>query len=192
MEQKLDQQTLSHILSVTEQLIKETGCQQTTLQMIMDRTGLSKGAIYHYVKSKDELFGKILESYMTTVNHQFHEAVKLSQDNDIRPAIQAIVSSMAERGTSNTIFIYLLSQQHKPNIATMLKELRRSLMELSEAWITIGKEHGAIPAHVDVKAFASMFVTLSYGLRVNQMIADDQLVPQMQDVFLFMINAFQK
>ncbi|SFL15319.1 transcriptional regulator, TetR family [Paenibacillus sp. 1_12] len=192
MEHKLDQQTLSQILSVTEQLIKEMGCQQTTLQMIMDRTGLSKGAIYHYVKSKDELFGKILESYMTAVNHQFHEAVKQSVDSDIRPAIQAIVSSMAERGVSNSIFIYLLSQQHKPNIAAILKELRRSLMELTETWIMIGQEHGAIPAHVDVKVFASMFVTLSYGLRVSQMIADDQYTPQMQDIFRFMVTAFQK
>ncbi|WP_175471903.1 helix-turn-helix domain-containing protein [Paenibacillus naphthalenovorans] len=45
----MDQNTFQFILSTTEQLIKEKGCQQTTLQDIMERTGLSKGAIYHYV-----------------------------------------------------------------------------------------------------------------------------------------------
>ncbi|ALS22500.1 MULTISPECIES: TetR/AcrR family transcriptional regulator [Paenibacillus] len=69
----MDQNTFQFILSTTEQLIKEKGCQQTTLQDIMERTGLSKGAIYHYVKSKDELFGKILLGYMEELNHSFHE-----------------------------------------------------------------------------------------------------------------------
>lgn len=56
--------TLKHVLETTEQLAAEIGCQNTTLQEIIKRSGMSKGAIYHYVQSKDELFGLILEEHM--------------------------------------------------------------------------------------------------------------------------------
>ncbi|MDF2935058.1 MAG: transcriptional regulator BetI [Paenibacillaceae bacterium] len=56
--------TLKAVLETTEQLAAEIGCQNTTLQEIIKRSGMSKGAIYHYVQSKDELFGLILEEHM--------------------------------------------------------------------------------------------------------------------------------
>lgn len=56
--------TLRAVLETTEQLAAEIGCQNTTLQEIIKRSGMSKGAIYHYVQSKDELFGLILEEHM--------------------------------------------------------------------------------------------------------------------------------
>ncbi len=56
--------TLKAVLETTERLAAEIGCQNTTLQEIMKRSGMSKGAIYHYVQSKDELFGLILEEHM--------------------------------------------------------------------------------------------------------------------------------
>ena len=59
--------TFQHILAITEELILEKGCRHTTLKSIIERTGLSKGAIYHYVDSKDELFRLILQSKVTIV-----------------------------------------------------------------------------------------------------------------------------
>jgi AcrR family transcriptional regulator len=56
--------TLRLVLETTEKLAAEIGCQNTTLQEIIKRSGISKGAIYHYVQSKDELFGLILEQHM--------------------------------------------------------------------------------------------------------------------------------
>lgn len=190
----MDQNTFQFILSTTEQLIKEKGCQQTTLQEIMERTGLSKGAIYHYVKSKDELFGKILLGYMEEINHSFHEAVNQSKEKDVQKPVQALVSSFAEREVSNLIFIYLLSQRHNPKTEAILEEVHQNSLLLSETWIKVGQEHGAIPADVDAKSFASMFVTLSYGLRINQMLDKDpeQQAPKLQDMFRLMVGALKK
>ena len=57
-----DNPSFQNILLTTEELILEKGCRNTTLKDIIERTGLSKGAIYHYVASKDELFGLILKT----------------------------------------------------------------------------------------------------------------------------------
>jgi AcrR family transcriptional regulator len=40
------------LLTSTEQLIQEKGCKNTTLKDIIEQTGLSKGAIYHYVTAR--------------------------------------------------------------------------------------------------------------------------------------------
>ncbi|UUZ86481.1 TetR/AcrR family transcriptional regulator [Paenibacillus sp. P26] len=45
------------------------------MQDIADEAGLTKGAIYHYVKSKDELFAMILEAGMEQTNRRFFESV---------------------------------------------------------------------------------------------------------------------
>jgi AcrR family transcriptional regulator len=193
-EEPMDQNTFQLILSAAEQLVNEKGCQKTTLNDIMERTGLSKGAIYHYVKSKDELFGKILQGYVEQTNERFLEAVKQSKEKNVQQPVQAILASLSERNVSNPIIIYLLSQQHNPKISDMLSELHQSSLSLSKAWIKVGQDHGAIPADVDADAFASMFVTLSYGLRVNQMVDKDQeqQASLQQMFFKFMISALQK
>ncbi|WP_245602145.1 TetR/AcrR family transcriptional regulator [Peribacillus kribbensis] len=47
----------------------EIGCKNTTLQEIIKASGLSKGAIYHYVSSKDELFGLIFQNKLQEINN---------------------------------------------------------------------------------------------------------------------------
>jgi AcrR family transcriptional regulator len=99
-----------------EEIIREKGCQHTTLQGIMERTGLSKGAIYHYVKSKDELFGKILLQYMAENNRSFMDAVQHTRNHEIYGSVEAIMTTNTKKDISNKILIYLLSQQHNGKI----------------------------------------------------------------------------
>lgn len=69
------------LLTATEELILEKGCQQTTLQDIMKRSGLSKGAIYHYVKSKDELLGLLLQRRFAAISQRFYQTVREGEGN---------------------------------------------------------------------------------------------------------------
>lgn len=53
---KHPEKTVAQITKVAYQLFLEKGYEQTTIQDIVDRLGMSKGAIYHHFKSKDEIF----------------------------------------------------------------------------------------------------------------------------------------
>lgn len=189
----MDPNTFQNILSTTEQIIKEKGCQQTTLQDIMERTGLSKGAIYHYVKSKDELFGKILLNYMEETNHHFHEAAQQQQVPNIQGPIEAIMASYTKKDASNEILIYLLSQQHNIKIKKVLDELYENSVSLSVSWIRYGQQHGVIPADIDAESLASMLITYSYGLRVRQLIdkQPERQEPLFQEMLRLMITALK-
>lgn len=63
------------LLDVTRALVQERGCHKMTLNDIIKRTGLSKGAIYHYVKSKDELLALVLQERIEETNDRFFAEV---------------------------------------------------------------------------------------------------------------------
>lgn len=52
---KYPEQTVEKILDAAACLFAQKGYAHTTLQDVIDETGLSKGAVYHHFKSKEEL-----------------------------------------------------------------------------------------------------------------------------------------
>ena len=56
---KYPEQTVEKILNAAAALFAEKGYQSTTLQDIIDATGLSKGAVYHHFRSKEEIARKV-------------------------------------------------------------------------------------------------------------------------------------
>lgn len=56
---KYPEQTVEKILSAAQMLFAQKGYQTTTLQDIIDATGLSKGAVYHHFRSKEEILQKV-------------------------------------------------------------------------------------------------------------------------------------
>jgi AcrR family transcriptional regulator len=181
------------ILDTAEQLIQEKGCRQTTLQDIIDRSGLSKGAIYHYVSGKDELFGLILKSKVESVNARFIEAVSATVGSDAAPPIQSIARGMVDhQDVTNKIFTYLLSQMDNPKIASILRDLYGYSFKTAVRWIETGQQAGAIPSAVDAAKMASIFMVFTYGLRVQNLIAaEDGGKLELDDIFRFIFRALQ-
>lgn len=54
-------ETRTLILKVSLQLFLKKGYKEVSYQDIINKTGLSKGAIYHYFKSKDDLLAHVFE-----------------------------------------------------------------------------------------------------------------------------------
>ncbi len=157
------------ILDTAEQIIQEKGCRQTTMQDIIDRSGLSKGAIYHYVSGKNELFGQILKTKMDGMNESFKRSVSETPNGEATPPIRMIAEAI-QRNTdrnavTNKIFTYLLSQTDNPKIEAMMNELHRFNLELSRRWIETGQQAGAIPREIDAAKMAGLFIVFSYGMR---------------------------
>lgn len=56
---KYPEQTVEKILQAAQQLFAQKGYAHTTLQDVIDATGLSKGAVYHHFRSKEEIAAKV-------------------------------------------------------------------------------------------------------------------------------------
>ncbi|MFM1654845.1 TetR/AcrR family transcriptional regulator [Brevibacillus sp. B_LB10_24] len=156
------------LLATTEEIIRERGCSQTTLQEIIKRTGLSKGAIYHYVQSKDELFALVLQSKLEQVNENFALQVSKSARGDLQTPLRAIIKGFsqmmrAEGNVALQIFVYLLSQKEKPEIAEILRRFYEFSVTLQTKWIETGQEGGAISKALDARKTAQYLVAHMFG-----------------------------
>ena len=178
-----------HICSITEEIILEKGCRSTTLKDIIERSGLSKGAIYHYVASKDELFGLILKSKIEEMNETFHQRIAHSINEpspdfgSFNVVSQFFHSRKNPQDTGNLIFIYLLSQDNE-KVKKILQDIFKYTKETGTRWIKMGQENGVIPASIDAEKMSTLMMTFSYGIRVTQLLSSDEKDQvDMSDIF---------
>lgn len=164
------QQTTQLLLDSTKQLIMEKGCHAVTMKDIMEKSGLSKGAIFHYVKSKDEIFAWVLQERLEETNERFLNEVEKGGKTFDGP-MQKIADSLPEledaENVTNKVLMYLLGKEDQPAVAEVLKQFYERSVHLSKQWILTGQRHGVIPESVDTDKTAEMFVLLALGLRVR-------------------------
>lgn len=181
--------TFQMLLSITEELIEEKGCHQTTLQDIIKRSGMSKGAIYHYVRSKDELLGLLLRKRLDQIGAYFYEKVHLGK-NELEGPLEAIMEGLRHiqdpQDVTNQIILYLLSKKDDPTIGEMLTDIYNQSVENSKEWIELGQKGGVIPESLDAEKTATLFTVLTYGIRVQSVMSPNAKSFSMDDLHQMM------
>lgn len=163
------EQTKERLIEATKLLILEKGCDRLTLNDIMERAELSKGGIFHHVRSKDDLLIRILEERVEETNRQFIAARK--RERSFEAPFRSIADSIPELenpdDAGNRVFVHLLGRSGRPEVRDALRHFYEQTLNLSRQWIVSGQEAGVIPASVDADKSAELFVLLSLGLRVR-------------------------
>lgn len=59
--------TKAHILMVSLKLFLQKNYKEVTMKEIVEETGLSKGAFYHYFESKEKLFYEIIDYFFSAI-----------------------------------------------------------------------------------------------------------------------------
>ena len=181
------------IMDATEASIQEKGCRQTTLQDIITRTGLSKGAIYHYVTGKDELLGLLLKSRVMRINAHFTEMTNSPQSSGLANPLQLIAEGMlnstSHSDVTNQIFIYLLSKMDNAKVAKIVQEVFAFTLETCVNWIEVGQTHGVIPESLDGAKVAERLVAFLYGMRVQNTINQKMSRMTVEDLVAFMTRS---
>lgn len=173
---KKGEQTKQCLLSATKELIRDFGCSKLTFKNIMERTNLSKGAIYHHVKNKNQLLALVLLERNKEINSRFYSKVDYNKPNLDGPLEEILtsihpLSDPAE--VSNQIFFYLISQSHDSEVAGVLQQLYEQSYGLSKTWIKEGQENHVISKEIDADSTSELFTILTYGFRVKSMIAGE-------------------
>lgn len=187
-------QTIRQLLDATKELLREKSCHAITMKDIMEKSELSKGAIFHYVKSKDEIFAWVLQERLEETNQQFMKEVE-QRGGTFDGPMQTISSSLTAledaNEVTNKVLMYLLGKEDEPAVAEVLQNFYKRSVHLSKQWILIGQQHGVIQGSVDPDKTAEMFVLLSFGLRVR---SSFQTIPASftaQDLSSFMVRTLK-
>lgn len=155
---KYPEVTVDKILEVSERLFLEKGYDNTTIQNIVDELGgLTKGAVYHHFKSKEEIMDA-LGAKMFSNNNPFEVVKKRTDLNGLQKMRMAILLNQSDEKQVELSkqAIPLLKNPHV--LARMIETNRRTLCPHWLELIEEGKRDGSI--HTEYAKELSEFLVL--------------------------------
>lgn len=141
---KYPEVTLEKILEVSQRLFLEKGFDQTTIQDIVDGLdGLTRGAVYHHFKSKEEIMNALIER-MFLENNPFISLKNRTDLNGLQKMKMAIAMNQSdeERVPLSEQAVPIL--QNPRILAGMIESNRKNLSPLWLELISEGISDGSI------------------------------------------------
>lgn len=121
---KHPEETVGRILDVASRLFLEKGYEHTSIQDIINNLGgLSKGAIYHHFKSKEEILIAVTDRMTAESNHMLAQIRDASGLNG-REKLRWIFKASINRPVQNDIFSVAPDFRNNPRLLDSL--LRRA------------------------------------------------------------------
>jgi AcrR family transcriptional regulator len=139
------------IVAQATRLFAQRGYTGTSFQDIADAVGLTRPALYHYVKSKDDLLGKLVAEVTVVAATDIAEIAQrqLSATERVRAIVRLMVRRQGEQGESFRLL--LRCEDDLPeSVAGFYRENRRavlrSLTEVIEQGVARGEFRPLTPA----------------------------------------------
>ena len=113
---KHPEETVNLILDVAFRLFMEKGFEYTSIQDIINNLGgLSKGAIYHHFKSKEDILVAVTER-MTAESNQMLAAIRDRTDLSGKEKLKTIFKESIQRPVQNDIFTVAPDFHNNPKL----------------------------------------------------------------------------
>jgi len=162
------------------------GYTNTTMDDIVAESGLSKGSLYWYFKSKDDLFIAMVTSMFENVAAESMESLVSSETAVER--LRAGAQSMTELGKQIEGVFYLLAEfwarsEHRQEAGGFWVGMLREYAQVIEALLADGVQRGEFRS-VDVEALTWMLLAAYDGLAAYQMLMPDLDVAHISEVFV--------
>jgi TetR/AcrR family transcriptional repressor of nem operon len=176
--------TKEHILTVSLNLFLQKSFKEVTMKEIEEKTGLSKGAFYHYFSSKEQLFEEVMAHFysdiMITDYSKFSQTSLLQFYNDSIDAkkekintSKVVLANGKAEFTSNHYFLLFDAMKMLPNFN---KQCAKQQKDELKAWATIiqvAKTSGEINSVLTNEQIAKLFVYSRRGIGIDCIMADN-------------------
>ncbi len=167
--------TKSRILRMTRTLYSTHGCEGTTLDDIITASGITKGAFYHYFKSKDSLCKAVVERVM-----QDYQLLVESLDGELSPLgqLREMIGKLAQLNASGEwvncrLILRLSSDSHEshPHIQQKVREFWQWYCDFFEGLIERCRAEGEISDRLDTETQVRLLMSVMAGAVSLEMIS---------------------
>ncbi len=170
-----------HILKTAFDLFMQKSFKEVTMKEIVTKTGLSKGAFYHYFESKEHLFMEIIDHYfkglMNVPFEKFsHESLKQFCDDYLNDIEAKAAVSFGPDKAMNVNFYFLIFDAirmipaFKEQMAIMGDQELNGWLKI----LKIAREKGEINPIMSDEQIARFFMYSNDGIGIR-LILDGQL-----------------
>ena len=167
---KHPEETVGRILDVASRLFLEKGYEHTSIQDIINNLGgLSKGAIYHHFKSKEEILIAVTDRMTAESNHML---AQIRDASGLNGREKLIVKASINRPVQNDLFSVAPDFRNNPRLLDSL--LRESVEEVAPQYILPiireGIEDGSIQTEYPEQL--AELIMLAANIWMNPMVFD--------------------
>jgi len=173
--------TREHILNISLNLFLQKGFKDVTLKEIVEKTGMSKGAIYHYFESKEQLFLEVVKNVFSSIEANYCELNNDSLYQFYHDYINHFIESSDWQNESkkddftNMNYMSLILDALKlfPNLHEKLKESLQIQLTVWKEVIHNARNKGEIESSMDDEQIARMFIYSSDGVGLYSIFIKD-------------------
>ena len=141
---KYPEVTVEKILVVAQRLFLEKGYDNTTIQDIVDHLGgLSKGAVYHHFKSKEEIMDAVGDR-MFSANNPFEKVRNRSDLNGLEKLREAIRLNHSDEARTDMTIQSIPLTRNPRLLVEMIESNRRILTPYYQELLEEGNKDGSI------------------------------------------------
>jgi AcrR family transcriptional regulator len=149
----------------------QTGFDRTKMEDIAKRLGLSKGTIYLYFGSKEDLFLAICEHYLKVMKERQDSTVFAKREDLILDAEQFYENfQKLEQGNDKVILEMVVESTRNSRLRRGMYEHRLKVYDSVVEHLNRQIEKRFIKQGIDISGLASAFVALYDGLTVSKML----------------------
>jgi AcrR family transcriptional regulator len=159
------------IIQAAIQSFSQTGFDRTKMEDIAKRLGLSKGTIYLYFASKEDLFLGICEYYLRVLKNRQHSTVFSTREDFLLDAESFYDEfQKLEQGNDKIMLEMVVESTRNAKLRKAMYEHRLKVYDAVVEHLNKHMEKGIIRKDIDSAGLASAFVALYDGLTASKML----------------------
>lgn len=170
---KMKEERREEILSNALRIFSTKGLSATKITDISSATGFSQGLIYHYYKSKEEIFTELIKTAFTRMNEacRYLEKLEIPSKEKINRAIEGLLKGISEN--ENMAHYHLLIAQATISEAIpeearlIIKKESKIPYKIMTKIIAQAQKEGSIN-NFDPEQLAMVFWTSIKGLAIHK------------------------
>ena len=178
------------ILNTATQLFIQKGSEKTSMQDIAQTAGISKGAIYHHFKSKDEIVLAVIRSRQELMEEEMKQWLKATENLTGREQLQTILKSNLEsqtaRATDGIVGEY---EKDAGFILTMMRDNLRIGAPLVSDIIKKGMADGSLRNQYPDQAAEVFLLLVNFWMHGTIFESDPEKLPERFHFLQFMMTS---
>jgi len=167
--------TKERIILAGEELFSQRGYDATSVSLICERAGVSKGAFFHYFSTKEEFFLEILDRWLLDLSQKIESYFK-EQDKVINGLLRTtIIFEDIFKESKEKFYLFLEFLRKGISDERILKKLGDYFKRYKEYFsllIERGKREGSFK-DIDSEVLSSLIISYSIGIILQQIFDKD-------------------
>lgn len=148
----------------------EYGFDRSRMDDIAQTADLSKGTLYLYFKSKEDLFYAICENNLKVIKEQLSRIFATRKENLLYDVEQFYdnLQKLEKKGDEKVFFEIVAESARNPKLQKILYEQRTKIFDVVKEYLDLQVQKGFFRKNIDTEAIASGLVALYNGLAVSK------------------------